>query len=106
MSNILVLGGTGFVGRSVCEKLVERSGGAGGRIVVPSEVRRQLGLVAGSTLSIDVVAQRIELTPQPRADADLLVRPGKRTVLRASGEAFDAAAATRAERDSQARRAK
>lgn len=38
--NILVLGGTGFVGRSVCEKLVERSGGAGGRIVVPT---RHLG---------------------------------------------------------------
>ena len=36
MSNILVLGGSGFVGRSVCEKLVERSGGAGGRIIVPS----------------------------------------------------------------------
>ena len=33
MSNILVLGGTGFVGRSVCARLVERSGGA---IVVPS----------------------------------------------------------------------
>jgi uncharacterized protein YbjT (DUF2867 family) len=38
--NILVLGGTGFVGRSVCEKLVERSGGAGGCIVVPT---RHLG---------------------------------------------------------------
>lgn len=36
MSNILVLGGTGFVGRSLCARLVERSGGAGGRIVVPS----------------------------------------------------------------------
>ena len=36
MHNILVLGGTGFIGRSVCERLVERSGGAGGRIVVPS----------------------------------------------------------------------
>lgn len=35
-SNILVLGGTGFVGQSVCEKLVERSGGAGGRVVVPT----------------------------------------------------------------------
>jgi NADH dehydrogenase len=35
-SRILVLGGTGFVGRSVCEKLVERCNGAGGRIVVPS----------------------------------------------------------------------
>jgi NADH dehydrogenase len=36
VSNVLILGGTGFVGRSVCEKLVERSGGAGGRITVPS----------------------------------------------------------------------
>jgi uncharacterized protein YbjT (DUF2867 family) len=35
-NNILVLGGSGFVGRSLCEKLVEQSGGAGGRIVVPS----------------------------------------------------------------------
>lgn len=36
MNNILILGGTGFVGRSVCDKLIERSGGAGGEIVVPS----------------------------------------------------------------------
>jgi NADH dehydrogenase len=36
MSNILVLGGTGFVGRSVCARLVDRSGGAGDRIIVPS----------------------------------------------------------------------
>ena len=36
MFNILVLGGTGFVGRSVCEKLVERSGGAEGPITVPT----------------------------------------------------------------------
>jgi uncharacterized protein YbjT (DUF2867 family) len=34
--NIVVLGGSGFVGRSVCELLVKRSGGAAGRIVVPS----------------------------------------------------------------------
>ncbi len=37
---ILVLGGTGFVGRSICEKLVERRGGAGRGIVVPT---RRLG---------------------------------------------------------------
>ncbi len=36
MFDILVLGGTGFVGRSVCEKLVERSEGASGNIVVPT----------------------------------------------------------------------
>ena len=36
VNRILVLGGTGFVGSSVCEKLVERNGGAGGAIRVPS----------------------------------------------------------------------
>lgn len=36
MNNILVLGGTGFVGRALCEKLVERSRGGEGRITVPS----------------------------------------------------------------------
>ncbi|MCM5679330.1 complex I NDUFA9 subunit family protein [Schlegelella sp. S2-27] len=35
MGNIVVLGGTGFVGTHVCEKLVERSGGAGA-LVVPT----------------------------------------------------------------------
>jgi NADH dehydrogenase len=34
MQRILILGGTGFVGRSVCERLVERNGGAGGPLVV------------------------------------------------------------------------
>ena len=34
--HILVLGGTGFVGRSVCERLVERSGGGNARVLVPS----------------------------------------------------------------------
>jgi len=34
--NILILGGTGFVGRALCDKLVERFGGGGAQIVVPS----------------------------------------------------------------------
>jgi NADH dehydrogenase len=34
LRKFLILGGTGFVGRSVCEKLVERSGGAEGRLRV------------------------------------------------------------------------
>ena len=32
----MVLGGTGFVGRSVCERLVAHGGGAGTRITVPT----------------------------------------------------------------------
>jgi AbrB family looped-hinge helix DNA binding protein len=71
---------------------------------LPKEVRNRLNLGPGTRLMLDVVAQRIELTPQPQADAELVVTPGKRTVLRPTGKAFDAAAATRAEREAQARR--
>ena len=74
-----------------------------GRIVLPSAVRRLLNLRPGSRLTLDVVAQRIELTPQADDDA-LLRRPGRRTVLKPTGQPFDAAAAVRAERDAQARR--
>jgi uncharacterized protein YbjT (DUF2867 family) len=34
--DILVLGGSGFIGRAVCEKLVERSGGGSARVRVPT----------------------------------------------------------------------
>ena len=34
--NLLILGGTGFVGRSICGLLVDRSGGASAQVVVPS----------------------------------------------------------------------
>ena len=36
MNRFLVIGGTGFVGRAVCERLVERSGGGGGFVRVPT----------------------------------------------------------------------
>ena len=36
MNRILVLGGTGFVGRALCDKLVECSGGAGQSVIVPT----------------------------------------------------------------------
>jgi AbrB family looped-hinge helix DNA binding protein len=75
-----------------------------GRIVLPMEIRRRLNLAPGARLILDVVAQRIELTPEPQAEAELVLTAGRRTVLRPTGKAFDAAAATRAERDAQARR--
>jgi AbrB family looped-hinge helix DNA binding protein len=75
-----------------------------GRIVLPMAVRRRLNLAPGARLMLDVVAQRIELTPEPQAEAELVVTAGQRTVLRPTGKPFDAAAATRAERDAQSRR--
>jgi uncharacterized protein YbjT (DUF2867 family) len=36
LKRVVLLGGTGFVGRSVCERLVEHGGGAGVRITVPT----------------------------------------------------------------------
>ena len=75
-----------------------------GRIVLPMAVRRRLNLEPGARLMLDVVAQRIELTPEPQAEAELVVTAGRRTLLRPTGKAFDAAAATRAEREAQSRR--
>ena len=77
-----------------------------GRVVLPSETRRRLNLRPGSRLLLSVVAERIELTPEPQADAELHVAPSRRTVLPATGRAFDAAAAPRREREAQARRRK
>jgi NADH dehydrogenase len=58
MNNILVLGGTGFVGRAVCERLVERSGGAGGRILVPTR-RLQHGLRLRSLPTLELVTANL-----------------------------------------------
>ena len=75
-----------------------------GRVVLPSEVRRQLNLRPGSRLRIAVIAERIELTPESEAEPALVTTPGKRKVLKRTGATFDAAEATRIERDTQARR--
>jgi len=72
-----------------------------GRVILPSAVRRQLKLVTGSRLQLAVVAQRIELTPEPDAMASVQGRSGKRAVLPPSGKPSSAAAAVRAERDRQ-----
>ncbi len=73
-----------------------------GRVVLPIEARRQLNLRPGSCLLLKVVAERIELTPQFEEHADLVTAPSQRRVLPATGKPFDAAAATRAERDARA----
>lgn len=76
-----------------------------GRVVVPAEVRKKLGLVTGARFTVDVVADRIELTLEAPAES-AVVRKAGRLVLAASGEALDAAAAIRAERQMQTGRAR
>jgi AbrB family looped-hinge helix DNA binding protein len=76
-----------------------------GRIVLPSDVRKRLRLETGARFSVEVVAERIELTPEAPADP-AVVRKSGRLVLAAAGEALDAAAAIRAERQAQAARAR
>jgi NADH dehydrogenase len=56
MNSILVLGGTGFVGRSLCERLAARS--ASGRIVVPTR-RPQHGNHVRSLPTVQVVAANV-----------------------------------------------
>lgn len=77
---------------------------AAGRVVLPSEVRRRLSLHAGSRLRLAIVADRIELTPEPDAEPRYATTPSRRRVLAPAAAPFDAADATRAERDAQARR--
>ena len=55
---IAVLGGTGFVGHAVCEHLVERSGGAGGRIVVPTR-RLHHGLAIQSLPTVQLLQANV-----------------------------------------------
>lgn len=72
---------------------------AAGRVVLPAAVRRRLGLTAGSRLRLAIVAERIELTPEPDEAVEWVVSPTGRRVLKATGVSFDSAAAVRAERN-------
>lgn len=63
---------------------------------------RRLTLAPGSRLRIDVVAERIELTPESAPEP--LRGKGARLVLESSCKPSDAAAQVRAEREAQARR--
>lgn len=75
-----------------------------GRVLLPSAVRRRLNLQSGARLNLEIVAERIQLSPASSPDPRLIVAASGRKVLPATGEPFDAAAATRAERQAQGRR--
>jgi AbrB family looped-hinge helix DNA binding protein len=74
-----------------------------GRLILPKAMRERLHLRAGSKLTAEIVADRIELTPAADPGVEV-VRKGKRLVLARTGVPFDAAAAVRAEHDAMAAR--
>lgn len=77
---------------------------ASGRLVLPKAVRDQLHLKAGAKLRAEVVGGRIELTPED-GDCEVVEKNGMWVLRSRSGAKFDAAAAVRADREEQARRA-
>jgi uncharacterized protein YbjT (DUF2867 family) len=73
--NIVVLGGTGFVGQALCEQLVQRSGGGGGRIVVPTR-RWRRGIAVQSLPTVELVPANVhdqQQLAQVLAGADAVV---------------------------------
>jgi AbrB family looped-hinge helix DNA binding protein len=75
---------------------------AAGRFVLPKSIRDHLHLRAGTRLRADVVADRIELTPEPDAGVRI-ERRGKRMVIVGGGpfSAVQAIKAAREEREEQ-----
>lgn len=70
--------------------------GKAGRIVVPKSVRDLLHLREGSRLRLDVVADKLEVTPE--ADEVSIEKRGKRRVV-VGWKGFDAAKAVTAARE-------
>lgn len=75
---------------------------ASGRLVLPKALREKLNLKGGSRFTVEIVAGRIELTPQ---DDDVqLVEVDGLWVVRAPRSTVGVAEAVRADREEQARR--
>jgi len=75
VKKILVLGGTGFVGRSLCDQLVTRFGGAGPRIEVPTrQIQRGRALQPLPTVDVTLAdVNRDEDLRRVVADSDVVV---------------------------------
>ena len=69
-----------------------------GRLVLPKAVRERLHLHAGAKMKLEVVADKIELTPEPDENVRV-VKKGGLLLLTGLGENFDAVKAIKAARE-------
>ncbi len=70
---------------------------AAGRCVLPKSIRERLHLSAGAKLKAELIADKIELTPEPASEVRT-VRNGKRLVLTGLN-GFNAVEAVKAARE-------
>ena len=72
-----------------------------GRIVIPKEVRERIGADETTQFDLDIILDRIELTPkkQPGKHKTRLIRKNGRLVIAATGKKFSAAEAIRLDRE-------
>lgn len=73
---------------------------AAGRLVLPKRMRERLCLKAGSRLRVNLMGERIELTPEPEKGCEL-VKKGNTLVIKGTTTTDSVAAvkATREDRD-------
>jgi bifunctional DNA-binding transcriptional regulator/antitoxin component of YhaV-PrlF toxin-antitoxin module len=76
---------------------------AAGRLVLPDNALRVLGMKPGDQVRADVSPNRIEICPEPPVMEEGVIENGV-LVMPRQGFPMDAAAAVRAERDSLAER--
>ncbi|MGQ0529752.1 MAG: AbrB/MazE/SpoVT family DNA-binding domain-containing protein [Panacagrimonas sp.] len=75
---------------------------ASGRLVLPKAMRDELNLRPGTKLKAEIVAGRIELTPEDD-DCELVEKDGLWVIRSRSGRKFDAVAAIREDREDRIR---
>lgn len=72
-----------------------------GRIVIPKEVRERIGADETTRFDLEVILDRIELTPKEDLETPRpkLIRKNGRLVIAATGKKFSAAEAIRLDRE-------
>lgn len=77
---------------------------ASGRLVLPKALREQLNLKTGARFVAEVVAGRIELTPEADdGDFEIIEKNGLPVIRSRSGQKIDAVAAIKADREDRIR---